>query len=227
MPKGIYVRTEDHGRNISKAKKGKPNSEEQNNRISKSLEGKPKSDDHKKSLSEAKIGIKLGPMSEDHKNSISESLMGHLVTKETSEKISEAKIGKYCGENSYNWGMHHSKETIKLLSESKMGNRNPMFGRVGELNPAWSGGNSFLPYSPEFNDKLKNKIREKFNHTCVLCEEWANIPHHIDYDKTNNVEENFVLLCKSDNSRVNANRGFWETQFKILNGIYDSKFLGV
>ena len=41
MPKGIYVRTEDHGRNISKAKKGKPNSEEQNNRISKSLEGRP------------------------------------------------------------------------------------------------------------------------------------------------------------------------------------------
>ena len=98
---------------------------------------------------------------------------------------------------------------------------------MGENNPNWNGGSSFLPYGPGFNKELKEHIREKFNHTCILCDSWADIPHHIDYDKNNNVEENFVLLCVGDNSKVNFNREFWEAQFKTLNGIYDPKFLGL
>jgi hypothetical protein len=145
------------------------------------------------------------------------------------------------GKPGYWKGKKNPDNSIRMLGEN-----NPMFGKIsamagkknlsvskymrsmtGDKNNNWNGGISFLPYSFEFNEELKNRIREKFSHTCVLCDNYAKIPHHIDYDKNNNEEENFVLLCNSCDPKVNYNRGFWETQFKILNEIFDPKFLGL
>lgn len=123
-------------------------------------------------------------------------------SEETREKMSRVKKGIFCGMNHPNYGVRH----------------------WGEENPNWKGGTSFEPYDSGFNNKLKEKIRGKFNYTCVLCEKFAKIPHHIDYNKNNNIEENFVLLCSSCNTKVNANRQFWETNFKILNGVFDPSF---
>jgi len=68
-------------------------------------------------------------------------------------------------------------------------------------------------YPPEFNNKLKAKIRKKFNHTCQLCGKFAKVPHHIDYNKNNNCENNFILLCTTCNFKVNKNRVQWEIFF--------------
>jgi hypothetical protein len=109
----------------------------------------------------------------------------------------------------------------------RTGEKSPNFGRKrldlaernkqnsGEKSPNWKGGISTYPYGPGFNDELKKHIREKFNHTCVLCKKQANIPHHIDYDKNNNQEDNFALLCVSCNFKVNKNRVQWEIYFRM------------
>lgn len=110
----------------------------------------------------------------------------------------------------------HTEEELRIISESKKGSKNPNFGKTGKSNPNWKGGSSFLPYPPEFNKELKEYIIKKFNHTCVLCKKYADIPHHVDYDKTNNQEDNFVLLCRSDNGKVNKNRVQWEIYFKLF-----------
>lgn len=119
-------------------------------------------------------------------------------------------------ENSYWLGKKRPDMSIRFK-----GKNNPMFGKREELSPVWNNGSSFEPYAPEFNKELKEKIREKFNHICVLCGKSAKIPHHIDYNKKNNKEENFVLLCGSCNTKVNFNRDQWEIGFKIfIDGAY-------
>jgi hypothetical protein len=53
--------------------------------------------------------------------------------------------------------------------------------------------------------------------------------NHIDYDKNNNEEKNFVILCKSCNGKVNFNRDQWEIGFKIFIGGSNKmlKFFGI
>ena len=105
----------------------------------------------------------------------------------------------------------------------------------GSNAPNWQNGISKLPYSFFFNEKLKERIRERDNYTCQLCdileEEHLAIHgevlsvHHIDYDKENCSEENLITLCKQCNARVNFNREYWTEFFnkklkerKIANG---------
>jgi len=40
--------------------------------------------------------------------------------------------------------------------------------------------------------------------------------HHIDYEKTNNVEGNLVSLCKSCHTKTNFNRDAWIAYFQKL-----------
>jgi len=77
----------------------------------------------------------------------------------------------------------------------------------GEGNRFWKGGKSFEPYSIEFNNSLKKKIRDRGGNKCQVCglsnEESKNlwgkslIVHHIDEDKKNSNEENLIPLCLS------------------------------
>jgi hypothetical protein len=64
---------------------------------------------------------------------------------------------KYCqGVNHSMYGKHHSEDTIKKMS--------------GENNHCWLGGKAILQgYNREWNDKLKESIRERDEHTCQIC----------------------------------------------------------
>lgn len=106
------------------------------------------------------------------------------------------------------------------------GNANPMKIKplVGELNGRWQDGISFEPYDNDFNDGLKERIRDRDNHICQLCD-MAEIEHievygerlsmhHIDYDKKNSSETNLISLCRNCNSKVNANRNHWQEFFE-------------
>jgi len=89
-----------------------------------------------------------------------------------------------------------------------------------DKNPNWKGGTSFEPYSPEFNDQLKERIRNRDNHECQNCgmteEEHIIlysrnlIIHHIDYNKMNCVDNNLITTCTQCNSRANFNREYWQ-----------------
>lgn len=91
---------------------------------------------------------------------------------------------------------------------------------VGENNPNWKGGLSFQDYGLEFNEKLKEEVRERDNRTCQLCglveTSRKHDCHHIDYQKENNVKENLVSLCRVNgcHSRTNGDREYWEKYFK-------------
>jgi endogenous inhibitor of DNA gyrase (YacG/DUF329 family) len=94
-------------------------------------------------------------------------------------------------------------------------------GRMaGENCPRWKGGLSFEPYSIQFNNNLKEKIRMRDNYICQLCgksqiKNKRKLPiHHIDYDKTNCNNDNLISLCNECHSKTNSNREQWTIFFK-------------
>jgi len=159
-----------------------------------------------------------------------------VCDKEFEVFVCRKNISKFCSHKCY-WKSRIGKPTwnkdkkCPQLSKSLKGHipwnkgiKCPQISKshIGEKNPAWKGGKSFEPYSSKFNELFKYYIREKFNNICQLCgktekEEGRNIAlHHIDYNKKNNKENNFILLCASCNARVNANRDYWTKYFKEL-----------
>jgi transposase len=97
--------------------------------------------------------------------------------------------------------------------------------RMGPDNPNWRNGVSFLPYPPAFNKALKASIRKRDNYTCQVCgmteEEHlilfgCNLTiHHADYNKENCDESNLFSTCFTCNARVNFNKTYWQSFFKI------------
>jgi len=185
-----------------------------------SFKGKHHTEVTKKLLSEIRMG-RNNPFYGKHH--IEEELKkmriantGRHHTKEAKDKISKANKGKRFSEE-------HKKnisKTRKQLGLAK-GKNNPMYGKYcGKDNHFWQGGISFEPYAPEFNRQLKELIRQRDGYKCQLCgiPEIENIEkltiHHIDYVKKNCLPENLIALCRSCNSKVNANRNYWTGYFK-------------
>lgn len=209
-------------RRMSEAKKGekcynygKTLSEETRQKLSDALKGRPFSGAHKRNLRIALKGKEGHPHTEETKKKISESHKGERcynygthLPEETRQKISDALRGR-----------QFSEETIRKISEAEKGEKNHMYGKCGEQSPTWKGGLSFLPYCPEFNEKKKEEIREKFGRICFLCpkteaENGRKLDvHHVDYNKQqgcDGVEWLLVPLCMSCNSKANNNRDYWQ-----------------
>lgn len=81
---------------------------------------------------------------------------------------------------------------------------------VGEHNSNWRGGLSFVPYSSDFNEAFKTKIRERDNYICRLCGVPARAVHHINYDKEETTPENCITLCGSCHGTTGSNRDYWQ-----------------
>jgi len=104
-------------------------------------------------------------------------------------------------------GKKRSLETKAKLSSQRM----------GELNPSWNGGVSFIPYPPSFNCVLKKQILERDENKCQMCGSTYRLTvHHIDYDKMNSVPSNLITLCVKHNLKVNFNREHWLLYFQNL-----------
>ena len=90
----------------------------------------------------------------------------------------------------------------------------------GERNPMWQNGISLEPYSPEFDEYLKEEIRKRDNRSCQHCgleENGHKLPvHHIDYNKKNNKPENHITLCLKCHGLTQVNREFWTNYFSSL-----------
>jgi len=88
-----------------------------------------------------------------------------------------------------------------------------------EKHPNWLGGISFEPYGIEFNDELKEKIRERDGHICQMpgCNKRENgeahSVHHINYNKKDNRPENLISLCRSCHQKTNFDRNYWQSYF--------------
>ncbi len=92
----------------------------------------------------------------------------------------------------------------------------------GENGPNWQGGISFEPYGPEFNKRLKQKIKERDDYTCQLCGNRILVfskkrhltVHHINYNKKDSKDKNLITLCNFCNISVNKDREDWTNYFQ-------------
>jgi len=131
---------------------------------------------------------------------------------------------RYCysksiiGKDTWNKG----KKGIHLSpkSEFKKGNHPKTEFKTGIKNPNWNNGSSFKPYGLEFNEDLKEVIRNRERRKCFICnktelENKSSLQvHHIDYDKNNNNPNNLIAICRICHSKTNHNRNNWINYFK-------------
>jgi len=123
-------------------------------------------------------------------------------------------------------GDKHLRETKKKISETmkKLYNEGKIknIGLKREKNYNWNDGTSFEPYGFDFNKRFKERIKERDNRCCVVCnivEEKLNSLlhiHHIDYIKTNSFPQNCVSLCRGCHCKTNYNRQHWKIFFQSL-----------
>ena len=152
---------------------------------------------------------------------------GHKVTKATRIKISKANKGEPSWNKGKKWSLEvkHKMRLAKLGTtqsiESKIKRSKALKGKyINEKSWQWKGGISRLPYSILWTNQLKERIRVRDNFICQKC----GIPelecitkltvHHIDYNKLNCEHNNLITLCKSCNTKVNADRPYWTSYFK-------------
>ena len=222
--------SEEHKRKIGLANKGKEFSDEHKRNLSKALKGhkgwnkgKRFSEETRKKISEAKKGCISWMKGKKHtleaKNKIGKASKGRIPWNK----------GKKCPETSGNknpfYGKTHTEETKERLRKANKGkHRSPKTefkkGMKPETHPHWQGGISFEPYGLEFNNKLKEQIRKRDNHTCQECYKiqkelkYKLSIHHIDYNKQNNNPNNLISLCKKCHAKTNFKRDDWTKYFK-------------
>jgi len=178
--------------------------------IGKWNKGKKRTPEQKEKLRQSHLGKKL---SEEHKRKIGLARLGRRHSIKSIKKMS--KIAKEKGFGKWRIGYKLPEETKR-----KIGLANKYsFKLSGSQHPLWQGGKSFEPYSPLFNEQLKERIRVRDNFICQLC----GVPelecrirlniHHIDYNKKNCNEYNLISLCQKCNLKVNYNRKYWEGYF--------------
>lgn len=150
-------------------------------------------------------------------------------TEDQRRRQSLNRVGKFIGENNPNFrGYFYCVDCgIKIDRRIERQRRCKKCSRVkfgkehsGEKHPNWRGGISKEPYSQEWTEILKQKIRERDNYRCKYCkmteEEHLIVVgrvltvHHIDYDKKNCMENNLIAACSGCNARFNFNREYWK-----------------
>lgn len=143
--------------------------------------------------------------------------LGHKHT----EEAKEANRQKHLGENNSNFGRRGEGVTFYGGHHTKEARRRIGIAQEGEKNCNWKGGSALLgDYPLEFNEKLREFIRERDSYTCQHCgklqeENRRKLDvHHIDYVKKNCNETNLIALCGGCNAMVNGDREYWTIFFQ-------------
>ncbi len=139
-------------------------------------------------------------------------------------KISKGKKGKRTSIKTEFKKGHKVKE--EWLITSNLGRF-----KSGHLHSQWLGGKSFEPYTADFNNKFKRKIRKRDNYICIKCgihqEKLSRTLtiHHINYNKKLSLPQNCCTLCSRCNLEVNFNRKHWTKFFQsLLSEKYNYKY---
>jgi hypothetical protein len=155
------------------------------------------------------------------KKLISEKNTGKQRTKETKEKLSKQMTGVNNPFYGKTHDMNFRTKQSKMMKQNNPNNLehvrvNRSISMLGKNNPAWMGGvtSNWRDYSGKFTNKLKLEIKSRDNFTCIICNNYGNIVHHIDYNKHNNTHENLTTVCNSCHGKTNWNRSYWEILIK-------------
>jgi len=159
------------------------------------------SEETKRKMSLARKGRKL---SEEHKRKISESEKGKIISEKTRQKLRNVK-------KTDQWRINVSN----ALKGRKPWNKDKKCLELsGKNHWNWQGGKSFEAYGIEFNEDLKEVIRNRDRRKCQICEktelecgEKLSV-HHIDHNKHNNKINNLVSLCRSCHIKVHNNKDY-------------------
>jgi hypothetical protein len=155
------------------------------------------------------------------------------------------------GENNPFYGKTHSDKLKKKWSEFRVGENHHCFGKhlseeikakikktciergvsVGENNPNFKDWISKEPYTKDWNDVLKEKIRARDDYICKICntpqeelKERLHI-HHVDYNKKNMLPNNLISLCRKCHIITNYNRSQWKLYFQsLLKELYNYEY---
>jgi hypothetical protein len=142
------------------------------------------------------------------RKSIHTPIWNRGLTKETDERVAKqveklSAIRKviFKGEGNPFYNKKHTEEWKKEQSLRKGGTGVPY---------------EFDEYGSEFNDVLKEAIRNRDNRKCRNCgcderDCYRSLDvHHIDYDKKNCRGNNLISLCPSCHTATNTNREYWK-----------------
>jgi len=182
--------------------------------------GKKITEEHKMKISKANKGRLAGDKNPSKRLEvrvkISKAKMGHPVPQHVRDIASKTHKGKKISP------LHKLGLKVRMINNNPMNNpklrlkvrkallKSFLEGKrthEGENNPRWMGGISLEPYGKEFNSKLKVKIRNRDENECKACfaSKCKLNVHHIDYNKTNNNEDNLILLCNPCHMKIGKN----------------------
>lgn len=205
------------------------------------IKGRKCTMESRKKMSLAKIGRKASQETIDRLRLVN---LGnkYALGKGHSEKWRREMSLRMRGKNNPMYGVHPSEEIRRKLSKSHKGFVMPIKTKrkisdalKGDKSPFWLGGISFEPYTIDFNDMFKDRIKRRDDYTCKLCGlfDVDNLElykcglsiHYIDYDKKNTFPQNCISLCSRCNGLVNRDRDIWKKHFQeILKESYNYKY---
>ena len=231
MPKGVYKRTEEMKKNMSKAHQKR-----------KERDGYIQSPDARKKNSEAKKG-KKNPMygtkpwnkgltkeTDERVRKLGEKLVDRILSEEWKKKISDSKMGI----PSWNKGKNLTNEHKRKISESNKGKvlseetkrkiSERMKGKVlseetkrkisermkGENHPKWNPNREevYAPYGENFYIQQLRDVKWKLQYGRDMLTGTKLDPnkkpayHHIDYDKSNDRPDNHCFLSANNHMRI-------------------------
>lgn len=173
--------------------------------------GKHHTNEAKAKIGWASLGERNPAKRQEVREKIRQTLLNHPVSEETKKKLKEFHKGKhYSLKTEFKKGNRVSELIKRKISKSLQGDK----------HWNWQGGKSFEPYGLEFNEDLKEVIRNRDGRKCFICEktelenEKKLMVHHIDYNKNNNNPDNLITLCLSCHSKTSFDRDYWIGYFK-------------
>ena len=130
------------------------------------------------------------------------------------------------GSNHPNWkgGLPKCMDCGKLITF--YATRCEKCAKQGKLHSNYIDGMGKFPYALEFNNKLKEFIRNRDHNKCQDCgisnkkhiklkSEQLNV-HHIDYNKNNCDFSNLISLCRTCHMKTNYNRDYWFAYYTYI-----------
>ena len=157
---------------------------------------------------------------------------GKSVTEETRQKHSKNSKGESNGY--WRGGGYHNcvicnepiwktpKSKRKLCHNTKCRSIHISVILSGPNGPNWKGGISLDGYCINWDEILKDYIKERDGYKCMNPDCWhkskiLNV-HHINYIKKECDPKNLITLCASCNARANFKRDYWQQLYQTIIG---------